>query len=48
MRCAPTSSAGTTPPAQEPFRTVTFHGEGGTQPGVDINDNRALADVLDD
>ncbi len=33
--------------ARRPFATVTFDGEGGTQPGVDINDNRALAELLD-
>lgn len=32
---------------RKPFTTVTFDGEGGTQPGVDINDNRALAERLD-
>ena len=35
-----------TEPPRRPFATVTFDGEGGTQPGVDINDNRALAELL--
>ena len=30
-----------------PFATVTFRGEGGTQPGVDLDDNRRLAELLD-
>ncbi len=33
---------------REPFATVTFHGEGGTQPGVDLDDNRTLRELLDE
>ena len=32
---------------QEPFATVTFHGEGGTQPGVDLDDSAALLDLME-
>lgn len=32
----------------EPFAMVTFFGEGGSHPDVDINDNRALRDLLDE
>jgi hypothetical protein len=32
----------------EPFVMVTFFGEGGSHPDVDINDNRALRDLLDE
>lgn len=33
--------------SRRPFATVTFDGEGGTQPGVDLDDNRSLAELLD-
>lgn len=33
---------------REPFRMITYYGPGGTQPGVDLNDNRALRDLLDE
>jgi hypothetical protein len=32
----------------EPFVMVTFFGEGGSHPDVDINDNSALRDILDE
>lgn len=32
----------------EPFAMVTFFGEGGTHPDVDIDDNSALRDILDE
>jgi hypothetical protein len=31
----------------EPFRLPTY-GEGGTRPGVNLNDNRALRDLMDE
>ena len=31
----------------EPFRLPTF-GEGGTRPGVNLNDNRAVRDLMDE
>lgn len=31
---------------QEPFEVVTW-GEGGTHPGIDLNNNAAVRDVLD-
>jgi plasmid stability protein len=31
----------------EPFRLPTY-GEGGTRPGVDLDDNRALRDLMDE
>jgi hypothetical protein len=31
----------------EPFRLPTF-GKGGTRPGVNLNDNRALRDLMDE
>lgn len=34
--------------SDEPFRMITFHGPGGTLPDVDINDNSALRDILDE
>lgn len=33
--------------SRRPFARVIFDGKGGTQPGVDINDNRTLATLLD-
>ena len=34
-------------PADEPFRMITYSG-GGLMPGVDLDDNAALRDLLDD
>lgn len=32
----------------EPFAMVTFFGKGGSHPDVDIDDNSALRDILDE
>jgi len=32
----------------EPFTMITFLGEGGSHPDVDLHDNSALADTLDE
>lgn len=35
-------------PAGTPFSMITFFGEGGTHPDVDLDDASALRDILDD
>lgn len=35
-------------PEAEPFQLVTYYGKGGTLPGVDLHDNVALRDLMDE